>query len=269
MDRPTIIAGNWKHNPDRNLGESLWREISAGTMSRNLNADENSAVKVVIFPPAPWLGWWVSSEGLECIGNGVEQASAIEIGMQEVSDRPAGAFTGEVGASLAHQFGARWALVGHSERRTLFGETDEGVAHRFEAAAENGLTPILCIGETLEERDEGRTFEVVTRQLEVGLSRWSEEYRYAIAYEPVWAIGTGRTATTEQVEEVHQHLRDLLREKKGSASDDVPILYGGSVKPDNARTLLALDVVDGALVGGASLNAASFLEILDAGIATA
>ena len=189
--------------------------------------------------------------------------------MQEVSDRPAGAFTGEVGAGIGQQFGARWALVGHSERRTLFGETDEGVAQRVAAAADQGIRPMLCIGETLEERDEGKTFEVVSRQLEAGLSRFDRNQEFAIAYEPVWAIGTGRTATVEQVEQVHRHLRELLHGNSGARSEGTPILYGGSVKPDNARDLLGLEVVDGALVGGASLEAASFLEILDAGIATA
>ena len=269
MDRPTIIAGNWKHNPDRNLGESLWREVAAGTMSRKSAVGANSTVKVVIFPPAPWLGWLMSDDGVECIGNGFPDSGVIEIGMQQISDRPAGAYTGEVGAAMARQFGARWALVGHSERRTLFGETDEGVARQVAAAASNGLCPMLCIGETLEERDEGRTFEVVSRQLEAGLSLLDGTEQYAVAYEPVWAIGTGRTATVEQVEEVHQQLRDLLQQKRGAESDAIPILYGGSVKPDNARSLLGLDVVDGALVGGASLDAASFLEILEAGIATA
>lgn len=269
MDRPTIIAGNWKHNPDRNLGESLWREVAAGTMSRIPAGEHNPPVKVVIFPPTPWLGWLVSREGLECLGNGFPESAVLEIGMQEISDRPVGAYTGEVGAELAHQFGARWTLVGHSERRIHFGETDEDVARRLTAAVDHGLCPLLCIGETSEERDAGRTFEVVSHQLEVGLSRFDKKHEYAIAYEPVWAIGTGRTATVEQVEDVHQHLRELLQKKIGSASDGIPILYGGSVKPDNARDLLGLDVVDGALVGGASLKAASFLEILDAGIATA
>jgi len=269
VDRPTIIAGNWKHNPDRNLGESLWREVAAGTMSRKSAVGANSTVKVVIFPPAPWLGWLMSDDGVECIGNGFPDSGVIEIGMQQISDRPAGAYTGEVGAALARQFGARWALVGHSERRTLFGETDEGVARQMAAAAGEGLCPMLCIGETLEERDEDRTFEVVSRQLEAGLSLLHETEQYAVAYEPVWAIGTGRTATVEQVSEVHQQLRDLLQQKRGAESEAVPILYGGSVTPENARSLLDLDVVDGALVGGASLDAASFLEILEAGIASA
>ncbi|MEC9475690.1 MAG: triose-phosphate isomerase [Planctomycetota bacterium] len=269
MDRPTIIAGNWKHNPDRNLGESLWREVLAGTMARIPAAGQNPAVQVVIFPPMPWLGWLDSQDGLRGLDREILQSGVFEIGMQQVSDRPAGAFTGEVGAEIGYQFGARWALVGHSERRTLFGETDETVAKRVAAAADHGMRPMLCIGETLEERDEGTTFEVVSRQLKAGLSRLDRHQEFAIAYEPVWAIGTGRTATVEQIEQVHRHLRELLQKGGGERSAGTPILYGGSVKPDNARDLLGLDVVDGALVGGASLDAASFLEILDAGIATA
>jgi triosephosphate isomerase len=262
LARPTIIAGNWKHNPDRIPGESLFREISEGTMSRFTVDGGDSPVRVVLFPPSPWLGWFASNSS-------EFDRSAVEIGVQEVSDRPLGAFTGEVGAQLAQQFGAEWALVGHSERRSIFGETDQQAASRVKAAATAGLRPILCIGETLEQREAGETFEVVSRQLETGLSKLDEEFEYALAYEPVWAIGTGRTATTQQVEEVHRHLREVLRRARGASADEVPILYGGSVKPDNAQALLGIDGVDGALVGGASLSSASFLGILDAGIATA
>ena len=231
-------------------------------MSRIPADGGDSPVKVVVFPPSPWLGW-IASNALAL------DRSVVEIGVQEVSDRPLGAFTGEVGAQLAEQFGAQWALVGHSERRSIFGETDQQAASRVRVAAVAGLRPILCIGETLEQREAGETFEVVSRQLETGLSALEDGFEYALAYEPVWAIGTGRTATTEQVEEVHRHLREVLRRVRGASADEVSILYGGSVKPDNAQALLGIDGVDGALVGGASLSSASFLGILDAAIATA
>ncbi len=262
VNRPTIIAGNWKHNPGRIRGDSLIQEIIAGTMSRLLADGVESSVQVVLFPPMPWLGSLSST-----IPQGVD--SALQFGVQEVSEHPFGAFTGEVGAQLCQQFGARWALVGHSERRTIFGETDERVCRRVAAASAAAVQPMLCIGETLEEREEGRTFEVVAQQLQKGLSALKDDASFALAYEPVWAIGTGRTATVEQVEEVHRYLRDRLEEIRGSSANEVPILYGGSVKPDNAESLLGIEGVDGALVGGASLEAESFLGILDAGIATA
>ncbi len=262
VDRPTIIAGNWKHNPDRIRGESLWQQISEGTIARIPTDGGESAVRVVVFVPSPWLGWLAAATGSAT-------PSPIEIGVQEISDRPLGAFTGEVGAQLAKEFGAGWALVGHSERRSIFAETDQQVASRVAAAAAAGLRPMLCIGETLQQREDGHTFEVVSSQLEKGLSLLEDGKEFALAYEPVWAIGTGRTATVDQVEEVHLYLRDQLRQRNDLLADQVPILYGGSVKPDNAEALLGIDGVDGALVGGASLEAESFLGILDAGIATA
>ena len=252
LSRPTIIAGNWKHNPDRSTGESLWREVVDGVEKRKSQLEK---VRVLVIPPLPWLGLLGSTP-----------VSQVELGVQHISDCPEGAFTGEVGPALAHQFGARWCLVGHSERRTLFGESDAHVAKRMRAALDHDLKPVLCIGETLEEREAGLTQEVVARQLEEGASLCQETESVVVAYEPVWAIGTGVTAAVEQVEEVHGFLRETLREKWREGADEIPLLYGGSVKADNAGDLLGLDDVDGALVGGASLNAASFLGIVDAGI---
>ncbi len=268
--RPTIIAGNWKHNPNRSNGEALWRNVIEGVEKRRsaaLNAGENSGVdapdsagvEVVIFPPLPWLGWLSSiSEG----------RAAVDWGAQCVSECSQGAFTGEVGAELVRDFGATWCLVGHSERRTLFGVDDDSVARRIRQAWDHGLKPVLCIGETLEQRENGETRSVVGEQLEKGLSLCKEEELPVIAYEPVWAIGTGVTATVEQVAEVHGFLRNRLCELRGEGAHATPLLYGGSVKADNATDLLGLADVDGALVGGASLEAESFLGIVDAGIAS-
>jgi triosephosphate isomerase len=173
-----------------------------------------------------------------------------------VSEHAQGAYTGEVSAAMVKEFGCRYAVVGHSERRQLFGETDEQVAAKFAAAQAAGLTPILCVGETLEERDAGRTEEVVGRQLDavLGKTKFGDA---VLAYEPVWAIGTGRNATPEQAQAVHAFLRRKV-------SNATPILYGGSVKPQNAQALFAMPDVDGGLIGGASLVADDFLAILRA-----
>ncbi len=259
MIRPTIIAGNWKHNPDRSTGESLWREVSEGVEERRSKMDgDPGEVEVLIFPPLPWLGWIASLDA---------DASAVGWGSQCVSECSRGAFTGEVGAELVRDFGAQWCLVGHSERRTLFGVDDDSVARRVRQALNHDLKPVLCIGETLAQRQSEDTSKVVGEQLEKGLSLCEEGEIPVVAYEPVWAIGTGVTATVEQVAEVHGFLRNRLCELRGAGAEATPLLYGGSVKAENAADLLGLDDVDGALVGGASLEAKSFLEIVDAGIA--
>ena len=277
--RPTIIAGNWKHNPNRSTGEALWRKVIEGVeerrsaaVNRSVNQrsvnqrSENSGVdtpeagvEVVIFPPFPWLGW---------LSSATEGRATVGWGAQCVSECSPGAFTGEVGAELVRDFGAQWCLVGHSERRTLFGVDDDSVARRIRQAWDHDLKPVLCIGETLEQRENGETRSVVGEQLEKGLSLCQEEELPVVAYEPVWAIGTGVTATVEQVAEVHGFLRNRLCELRGESAHATPLLYGGSVKADNAADLLGLADVDGALVGGASLEAESFLGIVDAGIAS-
>ena len=183
-------------------------------------------------------------------------ATPIAWGAQNVSEHEKGAFTGEVSAAMLLEFGCRYAIVGHSERRQLYRETDEQVAAKFVAAQRAGLTPILCVGETLEERDAGRTEQVVARQLDAVLSKVNFG-QAVLAYEPVWAIGTGRNATPEQAQAVHAFLRKKV-------SNDTRILYGGSVKPQNAQAIFAMPDVDGGLIGGASLVADDFLAILRA-----
>jgi triosephosphate isomerase len=257
--RPTIIAGNWKHNPKRSAGESLWRDVSGGVEDRRSTSGvDRQQLEVLIFPPMPWLGW---------IAAQAADAAAVGWGAQSVSECGPGAFTGEVGAQLVNDFGAQWCLVGHSERRTLFGVDDRSAARRVRQALDHDLKPVLCIGETLEQREGGETRQVVAEQLKQGLSLCEEGEFPVVAYEPVWAIGTGVTATVEQVAEVHGFLRNHLCELRGEGAQATPILYGGSVKAANAADLLGLDDVDGALVGGASLEAESFLGIVDAGFA--
>ena len=206
--------------------------------------DRKSAVEVAVCPPSPYL----------------EQVSAllagtpIAWGAQNISEHAQGAYTGEVSAAMIKEFGCRYAIVGHSERRQLFGESDARVAAKFTAARAAGIIPILCVGETLEEREGGRTEAVVARQLEA-VTKNIDFGNAVLAYEPVWAIGTGRNATPEQAQAAHAFLRARL-------SADVRILYGGSVKASNAAAIFAMPDVDGGLIGGASLVAKEFLEIV-------
>lgn len=179
-------------------------------------------------------------------------------GAQDVSARDAGAFTGEVSASMLGDFSCRWVLAGHSERRTLHEETDEVVAQKAQAALSRGITPVVCVGESLQERDAGQVQQVIERQLRPVMMLGADAVaRMVIAYEPVWAIGTGRSATPDQAQEVHGFIRQLLDEK----SKDIPLLYGGSVKPDNAGVLFGMPDIDGALVGGAALVSKDFMAI--------
>jgi triosephosphate isomerase len=198
----------------------------------------------------------------------VVKGSPVALAGQTMHAEDKGAFTGEISPAMLLDLGCTHVILGHSERRQLFGETDEGVMKKARVAIDRGLTPILCIGETLDEREASRTFEVVGRQLEAALRRLTpdEAAGAVIAYEPVWAIGTGRTATPEQAQEVHAFIRREIARSHGDAvAGAIRILYGGSVKPDNAAALLAQADVDGALVGGACLEADSFLKIVRAG----
>jgi triosephosphate isomerase (TIM) len=235
--RSRLVAGNWKMHGSRASNRALL-EALAGQL------DRNSTVEVAVCPPYPYL----------------EQVSAllagtpIAWGAQNISEHAQGAYTGEVSAAMIREFGCRYAIVGHSERRQLFGESDARVAAKFAAAQAAGITPILCVGETLEEREAGRTEEVVERQL--GTILKNIDFGNALlAYEPVWAIGTGRNATPEQAQAVHAYLRAQL-------SPGVRILYGGSVKASNAAAIFAMPDVDGGLIGGASLVVKEFLEIV-------
>jgi len=253
VSRPNLIAGNWKLNPRREEGEALFRDVVVGLSERSLPA----AVRVAIFPPAPYLGGWAGSAG------------DLILGAQDVASESWGAFTGAIGADLLAGFGVTHALIGHSERRHHFGDTDGICRAKLEAVRSAGLVPVLCVGETEPERDAGETFDVIRRQIDTGLRSQADDQPLVIAYEPVWAIGTGRTATPEVAAEAHRYLRHSLREKWGAAfADSTPILYGGSVKPGNAVALLADPDIDGALIGGASLDAESFLSILVAALSS-
>ncbi len=246
--RKKVIAGNWKmHNL---VSESL----ALVRALKPLVADVKE-VEIVVCPVYTSL-YAVASE----LGG-----SNIKLGAQDCFWEEKGAFTGEVSAWMLKDVGAEFVIIGHSERRQYFCETDEWVNKKVKSAIRAGLTPIVCVGEKLEEREANRTFEVVRAQLDNGLGDLSPEEagRIIIAYEPVWAIGTGRTATPQQAQEVHAFIRGWFREKFGdSLADALRIQYGGSVKPDNARDLLSQEDIDGALVGGASLKADAFAEIV-------
>lgn len=249
MSRQPFIAGNWKLN----LGPSE-ASVVARAMASTLTS--RGDVTVAIFPTAL---------SIPAVVEAVTGAD-IAVGVQEIESVPTGAFTGGNSAEMARSAGCTYALVGHSERRQLWGETDARCAAKVAHALQAGLLPILCIGETLEERKAGQVEAVVTRQLEAGLSLLAPDQVGAVtlAYEPVWAIGTGETATPDQAQEVHATLRAWLRDRYGAVSEDIRIQYGGSVKPANAAELLACPDIDGALVGGASLTADSFAAIVGA-----
>lgn len=248
--RRKLVAGNWKMNGSTGSIRELLQGILGG-------AAEVAAVELAVFPPFVYLG-------------AVEQqlsGSAIVWGAQNLCDQGAGAYTGEVSGSMLNDFHCTYVIIGHSERRTLYGESDQIVAHKFAAARKAGVKPILCVGETLDERERGVTEAVVGRQLKavLDLEGISSFVDAVIAYEPVWAIGTGRTATSGQAQEVHAFIRAKLAELDPALANKVRILYGGSVKGSNAAELLGMPDIDGGLVGGASLDAKDFLAIAKAG----
>jgi len=246
-----VIAGNWKMHH----GPTATRRFFSEFAPRLSDAEPT----ILIFPPAISL-----LAAAEARGGRPE----ISLGIQNIHWEPKGAFTGEHSAGMALASGARFALVGHSERRHVFGETDAQVELKVAAAIGEGLTPVVCVGETLDERKASRVEEVIVRQLDAALLGVPEDVKNPIlvAYEPVWAIGTGETATTDDVSEAHGMLRSRLREARGNGfAEEVAILYGGSVKPDNAAELLAVTDVDGVLVGGASLDPESFARIAESG----
>lgn len=244
-----IIAANWKMNETRAQGEALARSVAEGIAS--LPDDR----KVVIFPPATALD----------IVTGASMGR-FETGIQNFYPAENGAFTGEISPAMVHDCGGQWALCGHSERRHIFNEPDELISRKVNFALAHDLKVMLCVGETLEERESGPLNAVLMRQLTSALSGQSSETAVssiAIAYEPVWAIGTGKTAGPAEIKEAHELIRGDLRTMFASACTELPILYGGSVKPSNAHEILGLDNVDGVLVGGASLEAKSFLAIIN------
>ena len=244
MHTSKLIAGNWKMN---GLGASL-AEVEA---LRAALAEAAPACRVALCPPATLVERMARAAG-----------QGIEVGGQDCRAETHGAFTGDVSAAMLKDAGATLVILGHSERRQGYGETDALVASKAEAAMAAGLSPIICVGETLEQREAGRAVEIVRSQIMGSLPQSLAGRDFAVAYEPVWAIGTGLTPTLEQIEEVHRAVRAAMIERLGLAVAATPILYGGSVKPDNARKILAVPEVGGALVGGASLKAADFLGII-------
>lgn len=252
--RKPMVAGNWKMHGTRASNANLVAELSAAFGS---DASLNDGCEVVVCPTFIHL----SDVGAQ-LG-----ARALSLGAQDVcADAGPGAFTGEVSATMLREAGCRFVLVGHSERRALYGESDSLVARKFMAAQGAGLQPVLCVGESLAERDAGSTHAVVGRQLDAVISACGVAALgvAVIAYEPVWAIGTGRTATPEQAQDVHAFIRGRIAELDGNIAGSVRLLYGGSVKASNARDLFAMPDVDGGLVGGASLDAGEFVAIVAA-----
>lgn len=248
--RQTLVAGNWKMNGSLDSIRSLVDGIKAGISSAG-------NTKVAVCPPFVYLS--TVAEMLE--------GSDISLGAQNVSEQDAGAFTGEVSTSMLQDFSCEYVIVGHSERRSLYGESDQNVADKYAKTIDAGLTPILCVGELLEERESGQTEDVVARQLDAVINQSGVQAlaKGVIAYEPVWAIGTGKVATPEQAQDVHAFIRNRIAAHDQTVADNIQILYGGSMKPDNAAGLLANPDIDGGLIGGASLKAEDFLGICSAG----
>ncbi len=247
--REIVVAGNWKMNKDLNESVSLVSEIKN-------QLTENDDVKVIVCPP------YTSLETVSAL----LKDTAIGLGAQNMCAEDSGAFTGAISASMLKSVGCQYVILGHSERRTIFGETDDLINSKIKKSIENSLIPIFCIGETLEERESGDMQNVIERQVKEGLRGISADQlsQMIVAYEPVWAIGTGKTATPEQAQEVHAFIRGLLAEMYSSEfAENVVIQYGGSVKPDNAKELLGQPDIDGALVGGACLKADSFAGIIN------
>jgi len=242
-----VVAGNWKMNH----GPAAARDY----LARFRPPTGEGTARVLLFPPT------VSLAAAVAAADGVP---GVEIGVQDVNEAASGAFTGETSPVMAREAGATLTLVGHSERRQLYGEDDARVAAKVEAAFAAGLTPVVCVGETLEERRQGRLREVLLRQLDAVLEVLDPGSSWLLAYEPVWAIGTGETATPEDASEAHGILRRRL-DAAGLDTGAIPILYGGSVKPANARELMSAPDVDGVLVGGASLDPEDFAAIAEAG----
>lgn len=249
--RRKVIAGNWKMNNDLQQSVNLIEELKGKLAGREVNCD------VVICPPFTSL-----YEAKKMI-----DGSIIKLGAQNMFYEDSGAFTGEISASMLKSVGCEYVILGHSERRTIFGEKDDMINKKVKKAISQNLKPILCVGETLEEREKDVTEKVVKRQIEKGLNDVTpdEVLNVIIAYEPVWAIGTGKTATPQQAQEVHAFIRKLLTTMYSKDfAELIPIQYGGSVKPDNAKELLSQKDIDGALVGGACLKADSFIGIIEA-----
>ena len=248
--RRKIVAGNWKMNTTPAEGVALVKGIT------ELKNDICSCVELIVCPPFTHL----------CSVIDAAKNSGIAVGAQNCADHASGAYTGEVSAQMLKSIDTEYVILGHSERRQYYGETAETLNAKMALAFENGLKPIYCVGECLEQREAGQHFDVVKQQIEEVIFNLNEEQfkSVIIAYEPVWAIGTGKTATAEQAQEIHAHIRKVLESKFGSAAQNTPILYGGSCKPSNAGELFAKEDVDGGLIGGAALKAEDFIGIAKA-----
>ncbi len=246
--RQVIIAGNWKMNASKEVTNILVMDILSGMV------DVKS--KVIVCVPFPYMAQVEALVG----------CSQLNLGAQNLNINKSGAFTGEVSVDMIKDFGAQYVIVGHSERRSLYFENNEIVAQKVQVALNNNLTPLLCIGELLEERDSGKTQEVVSEQIQavidlVGINSFKD---IIVAYEPVWAIGTGITATPQQAQDIHAFIRSMLAKHDDNISQITPILYGGSMNPRNAAELINCKDIDGGLIGGASLKAQDFLQICKA-----
>ena len=247
--RKTIVAGNWKMNASKDSVNSLVNDILSGVSGVN--------AEVIVCAPFPYLA----------LVDSLIDGSSLMLGAQNLNVNSSGAFTGEVSAEMIKDFGANHVIVGHSERRSLYGETSEIVAEKTKAAIDSGLTPLLCLGESLDQRESGKTESVISEQLTkvidlVGIEAFKN---IIIAYEPVWAIGTGMTATPEQAQAVHMYIRALLATSNQDIAEKTPILYGGSMNAGNAAELISRPDIDGGLIGGAALKAEDFLKICKAG----
>lgn len=248
--RQMLVMANWKMNGSSTANRALLDELRS-ELGGTLGARD---VSCVVCPPYPYL----------CQVSTLLDGTGIAVGGQDCGHAESGAYTGEVSAEMLADCGGRWVLVGHSERRQYHQESDALLAAKLEAAARSGLISVLCVGETQEQREAGRADDVVAAQLRGALADKSDLSRLVVAYEPVWAIGTGLTATPEQAQEMHERVRQTLGELDGDSAERVRILYGGSVKAGNAAELFQQQDIDGALVGGASLDPAAFAAIVDA-----
>lgn len=246
MSRLPLLAGNWKMNGSEAMAHSLISEITKGSA-------ELTKIELVIFPPFVYIP----------LAKQLLNESAIAFGAQNVSHEKPGAFTGDIAADMLIEYGCEYVIVGHSERRHYHGETNELVAKKASRASEVGLSPIVCVGETLSDRENNKTMKVIQEQLAPVLELISSHQlkNFVIAYEPVWAIGTGKSASPEQAQATHQEIRQEIKTLNSKLANQIRILYGGSVKPENAKALFDMPDIDGALVGGASLQADQFLKI--------
>jgi triosephosphate isomerase (TIM) len=243
--RQSLVVGNWKMNGTSASAAALTRGIIAGL--------GNNSAEIAVCVPYVYLPGVAE----------LVKDSKLALGSQNVADKSSGAYTGEVSAAMLKEVGCKYAIVGHSERRSYYGDTNESVAERFSQAIAQNVIPILCVGETLEQREQDQTFAVIDEQLDavINLAGIASFNHAVIAYEPVWAIGTGKTATDEQAQEVHRYIRNYIAAKDQTIAENIQILYGGSAKPDNAKGLFAMPDIDGGLIGGASLDAESFLKV--------